>query len=136
MFGHGPAGTGQLYVSVDGSSASYMPLKSVCDGVDQPAGPVVEADRDVGQALRLAVVDAALVVGQAEVVEVRPQKCVGIGTGVNRLKFGAVAWPARTVTSLSLAQGRSWPSNGLPPPARKFGLVDVARCAARRRRAR
>ena len=29
MFGHGPAGSGQLNVPVEGSTASYIPLKSV-----------------------------------------------------------------------------------------------------------
>src|SRR3954452_15553774 len=49
---------------------------------------------------------------------VRPQKWVGRGTGVNRLKFGATAWPPRTVISFWSQRLRSWPSYGLPPPAR------------------
>ena len=57
--------------------------------VDQPAGPVVQADRDEGQALRLAVVDAALVEGQPEVVqrqtpEVRRDRHVGEQVEVRR----------------------------------------------------
>ena len=54
---------------------------------------------------------------------VRPQKCVGRGTGVNRLKLGATACPARTVTSLASHNGCCWPSYGLPPPAAKAASV-------------
>ncbi len=54
---------------------------------------------------------------------VRPQKCVGIGTGVKRLKFGATVCPLRTVMSFASQSGRSWPSKGLPPPAWKAGSV-------------
>ena len=48
---------------------------------------------------------------------VRPQKWVGSGTWVNRLKFGATAWLPRTVTSLASQVGRCCPSKGLPPPS-------------------
>ena len=34
-----------------------------------------------------------------------------------------MAWPLRTVTSLVWQDGRSWPWNGLPPAATKFGFV-------------
>ena len=50
---------------------------------------------------------------------------MGSGTGVKRLKFGAVAWPPRTVTSFWSHIGRSWPENGLPPPAMNAGSVTV-----------
>src|SRR6476469_4431900 len=130
MFGHGPAGSGQLYVLVDGSSAVKNPFGSVWAVSTSRS---VKSYRPTGALPMPAISPKSVALGSIETLRLsltRPQNVAGTGTSVKSSKFGAIDLASRTGTSFVSQSGLAWPSYGLPPASMKSWLVTCTVCRA------